>query len=179
MKEDKAVQELPLKEEKKERMKAPSNVDAGVLKKKVEEKPKSCPTLEDLESMPLKTYEDYKNYNKAVRQRRKFTRQKDVEYLYAPLDLVPCKKVRITRTSNRGKPININLRKLEYAIWFRSPKGGYKDGDEILLPTCLIDEINNLSEPKYKQVKYPDGSHETVLDYWDNKYSVQTLHGDH
>lgn len=172
------MEEVILEETKKLKKKGPSNADAAVYENAPVEKPKSCPSLEELEQMPLKKYEDYLAYNDAVRQRRKFTRTKDVDYIYAPLDVIPCKKVRITRTSNRGKPINLNLRKLQHAVWFRSPKGGYKDGDEIDLPVCLIDEVNNLSEPKFKQVKYPDGSHETVLDYWDNKYSVQTIHRD-
>lgn len=137
---------------------------------------KSYPSLEDLENMPLQKYEDYLAYNDAVRLRRKYTRKKDVPFLYAPEDLVPMRKVRITRTSNRGKPIHINIRKTKYAVWFKSPPKGYADGEEIMMPECMIEEINKLAEAKYKQVKYPDGSHETVLDYWDNKYSVQTIH---
>lgn len=139
---------------------------------------KWCPTLEELDDMPLLTHEDYKKYNEAVRARRKALREKDVEFLYAPIDVIKCSKVRITRTSNRGKPINLNLRKLKHAVWFQSPKEGYKDGEEVIIPDCLIDEINKLSEPKYKQVKYPDGSSETKFDYWDNKYSVQMVIGD-
>ena len=137
-----------------------------------------CPTLEELAAMPLNTHEDYLAYNEAVRNRRRVTRKKDVEYLYAPLDKVKCHKVRVTRTHNRGQPIHLNLRKLDKAVWYRTPKPGLADGAEVELPECIINDVNKLAEPKYKQITYPDGSFETVLDYWDNKYSCQVVMGD-
>lgn len=141
---------------------------------------KTYASLEDLDAMPLKTYDDYLKYNEALRGRRRVLRKKDTPpfYLYAPMDVIECVKVKITRTSNRGLPININMRKLGKAIWFKSPKKGFKDGSDIMMPKCLVDTINNLAIPKYKQVKYPDGSHETVLDYMENQYSCQVLMGE-
>lgn len=140
---------------------------------------KTYASLEDLDAMPLKTHDDYLKYNEALRGRRRVLRKKDSPpfYLYAPMDVIDCVKVKITRTKNRGLPININMRKLDRAIWFKSPKKGFKDGQEIMIPKSLVDEINNLSIPIYKQVKYPDGSHETVLDYMENQYSCQVLMG--
>lgn len=140
------------------------------------EKPKNpFPSLTDLEEMPLRTHQDYINYNDAVRTRRRHLRKKDVDYMYAPMDIVKKVKVRLTRTSNQNLPININIRDLDTAIWFKSPDGGFKHGDIVELPAMIIDRINSLAEPKYKQEKYPDGTHATVLDYWDNKYSCQYI----
>lgn len=146
----------------------------GELKNELNPRKSFC-SLEELEAMPLQVYEDYIKYNEAVRQRRKVLRKKDVPYLYAPMDLVPKSKGKITRKKHRGLPININMRHLDKAVWFKCPKEGFKDGDIIEVPNCLINEINNLSEPVYKQVKYPDGTSNTVLDYMDEKYSFQIL----
>ena len=138
---------------------------------------KSYASLEDLDDMPLDTHEDYKAYNEAVRRRRRVLRKKDVDFLYAPIEVLNCIKCRITRTRNRGQPIKINRKYLKEAIWFQSPRGGFKDGEEVMVPDCMVDIINGFAEPKYKQVLYPDGSHETVLDYMDNKYSCQIMPG--
>jgi len=165
-----------LEQTRQGRQSNPTNEDLKPVPKK--EQKTFCPSLEELEEMPLDTHEDYKRYNDAVRQRRRSLRVKDVEFLYAPLDKVKCTKATITRTNNRGKPIKINLRKLKHAVWFQSPKDGFKDGEEIVIPECLINEINKIAEPKYRQEKYPDGSHATVLDYWENKYNVQPIMDD-
>ena len=176
---EKEVEEVTQKPTEKSRKARHSNPSEEDFKPRVkEDKDTSCPSLEELDEMPLKTYEDYLAYNKLVRKRRRALRKRDVEFLYCPIDLVPRRKVKLTRTSNRGLPININMRKLEHAVWFKSPKHGFKDGETVEIPECLIDKINDLSEPVYKQVKYPDGSHSTVLDYMDNKYSCQILMGD-
>jgi len=163
----------PSKQARRGRQSNPTKEDFTAPK--VEEVKKEVLSLEELDAMPLKTYNDYLKYNDAVRVRRKALRKKDVEYMYAPLHIVECVKAKITRKSNRGLPININLRNLRKAVWFQSPKNGFKDGDVIEMPKCLVDEINDIAEPKYKQIKYPDGSFDTVLDYMDEKYSVQVL----
>lgn len=154
-----------------------SNPQPQDFEPRKEAPPKQYASLEDLDEMPLKTHEDYIRYNEAVRQRRRVLRKKDVEYMYAPLDLVKTCKVRLTRKKNRGMPININKRLLDKAVWFQSPKGGFKDGEEVELPECLLNWLNGLAVPVYKQEKYPDGSYSTVLDRMDEVYSAQVMLG--
>lgn len=130
---------------------------------------------EKIQDLPLDTYEDYVRYNECVRRRRKRTRKVDLPYKYAPHEVVHMTKVRLTRTKHRGNPININLRCTKNWVKMESPLEGYKDGEEVMIPTCFVDRINEMAEPKYKQIKYPDGSSSTVLDYWDNKYNAQVM----
>ncbi len=168
----------PTETQRRGRGSNPDKSDAGRLIEALEKATdKTYASLEDLDAMSLASYDDYLKYNEAVRARRKVLRKKDAQFLYAPIDIIDCVKVKITRTRNRGLPININMRKLKHAIWFKSPKEGFKDGQDIMMPRVLVDEVNGLSIPKYKQVKYPDGSFETVLDYMENQYSVQVLMG--
>lgn len=95
-----------------------------------------------------------------------------LHWRYCPIELAPCQKVCITRTSNRGKPINLNLRRPGLAIWLQEE---YDDGEEVMMPTPMIPEILKLAEPKYKQLKRADGTGETVFDYWDNKYNCNPV----
>ena len=166
-------EEKPTKKARRGRQSNPTKEDFTAPK--IDDVKKPILSLEELDALPLKTYDDYISYNEAIRARRKALRKKDAEFLYAPMDLIDCVKAKITRKSNRGLPININLKRLAKAVWFQSPKNGFKDGDTIEMPRSLVDEINDIAEPKYKQVKYPDGSFDTVLDYMDEKYSVQVL----
>jgi len=134
-------------------------------------------TIDDIQDMPLETAEDYFAYNDAVRAYRKRTRMKDGKYKlpfkYIPHELVQCVNVKMTRTKNRGRPISINLRCSKEWIHV---KGYYKDGEETRIPFCMVNRINDLAEPKYKQVTYQDGSYSTELDYMDNKYNCQVIY---
>lgn len=170
------VADKPTQKSRKARQSNPTDEDFQNVRAKAKEEKKFM-SLEELDAMPLEKYEDYLAYNEEVRKRRKALRKKEAEFLYCPLELVPCQKVRITRTTNKNLPIHLNFRKKDCAVWFQSPKDGFKHGEEVMLPECLIDDINHLEIPVYKQVVYPDGSHNTVLDYMDNKYACQTVMG--
>ena len=126
----------------------------------------------ELEEMPLDTYEDYLKHNEKVREYRLKTRKPVGKIKYCPLEKLKLRKCKITRTSNRGVDIDINLKLSKEAIWF---KGKFKDGEEVLLPDAIINKINSLSVPIYKQVKTKDGGNISVLDYYENKYNCSVM----
>lgn len=128
--------------------------------------------------LSLETYEDYLKHNELIRRLRMRLRKSrsdeksQLAYRYCPLEKIPSTKIYLTRTVNRGQPIRLNLRRPGMACWLQRE---YKDGEEAILPNCMIPEILKLAEAKYKQVKYPDGTGETVFDYWDNKYNCNPV----
>jgi hypothetical protein len=137
------------------------------------------PTDEELSYWKTDTYEEILAYNEAVRKNRMRTRKATIPFKFVmcekdkmPEDIIPMRKVRMTRSSQRGTPISINLKDAKNYVHLQ---GVWDDGAEDYIPECMINRINELAEPKYKQVKYPDGSHATVLDYMDNKYAVQIM----
>lgn len=135
---------------------------------------------ERLEDIELNTYEDYLRYNDLVRKLRKKNgmmskdrrHKHELSFKYAPLELVPKQRVKLTRRKDRGLPINIDVRNLKEAVFY---KAEHADGDVVELPDCVIKEISALSIPKYRQVKHQDGSGSTVLDYMESRFAVEVV----
>ena len=137
---------------------------------------------EALAELDTSTYEALCLYNENVRKNRMRTRKTTIPFKYVYCEkgsmpeedeeMVPFQKVRLTRTHNRGTPISLNIK--DSKEWVHL-KGVWEDGAEVRIPEIMVDRINELAEPKYKQVKYPDGSSATVLDYMDNKYNAQII----
>jgi len=156
--------------------------DEPLFEDTIEKKSPEFYSDEALTELDTSTYEALCLYNKHVRKNRLRTRKATIPFKYVycekgsmpeeDQEMVPFRKVRMTRTKNRGTPISLNIK--DSKNWVHM-KGIWDDGTELRIPEVMIDRINELAEPKYKQVKYPDGSSATVLDYMDNKYSVQII----
>jgi len=129
---------------------------------------KVIPIPLDLEDMPLNSIEDYKAYNKMARKQRKPVK-------FVPHDLFPKQRVRFIRSDNQpSNPLKLRFRSGEYMIDFQKT---LKPGEVYELPIPVIDYLNNLKEARYKQIKYPDGRAETVLDYHKHRFSCQAIYG--
>lgn len=129
---------------------------------------KVIPLPLDLEDMPLTSIEDYKAYNKMARKLRKPVK-------FVPHNFFPKQKVRFIRSDNqRNNPLKLRFRSGEYMLDFQQT---LKPGEVYDLPIPVIDYLNNLKEARYKQIKYPDGRAETVLDYHKHRFSCQAIFG--
>lgn len=120
----------------------------------------------NLEDMPLETIDDYRAYNAEARRQKK-------QIKFIPLEMFPKTKVRFVRMDGQsGNPLHVRWRDAKTLIDFDRT---LKDGEELELPNVVIDYLNNKKVPKYKQVKYPDGSAETVLSHHEHRFTCQMM----
>jgi len=120
----------------------------------------------NLEDMPLEKPDDYRAYNEEARRQKK-------QVKFIPDDMFPKTKVRFVRMDGQaGNPLHVRWRDAKTLIDFDRT---LKDGEEVELPNVVIDYLNNKKIPKYKQVKYPDGSAETVLSHYDHRFTCQMV----
>lgn len=127
----------------------------------------------DLASLPLETREDYFKYNEEARKQRK-----PIKFL--PHDFFPKQRVRFVRMDNQtGNPLKLRFRSAEKLIDFNSERDLEEkmlmDSQEYDLPLPVIEHLNSRKVPRYKQVKYPDGTHETVLSHHEHRFSCQMV----
>lgn len=122
---------------------------------------------QNLEELPLNTIDDYYTYNALARKLRKPVK-------FIPHTLFYKQKIKFIRTDNqRSTPLKLRFRSGKYMIDFQKT---LKPGEEYDLPIPVIEYLNGLKEAKYKQIKYPDGRAETVLDHYKHRFSCQAIY---
>lgn len=136
-------------------------------------------TPEDFAHVDLRTRKDYYQYNEAVKYiRKKFKKEflkgdLDLPFVYIPHDLLETHKIKFQRREKpSNKPTSFNFKLMDCWVKFYET---LDPGNEYVLPKEVINEINRLGRPTYKQVKYPDGTYETVLDKYEPRFSCQAV----
>ncbi|MEN8236135.1 MAG: hypothetical protein ABFQ95_01080 [Pseudomonadota bacterium] len=121
----------------------------------------------DLRTLPLETIDDYKKYANEARNQKRPIR-------FIPSEMYPSQKIKFRRVDNqKGSDAKIRFRSGKYLIDF---KREIKDSEVLELPIPVIDYINSRQVDKYKQVKYPDGSSETVYSHSEPRFSCQPVY---
>lgn len=120
--------------------------------------------LEELEKLPLNTFEDYAAYNKKARSL-------GIPVKVPPLELHKYVKCKITRLDNQGGNV-LRIRKRDALIDFDAT---IQPGVTVELPERIIDFIESLVYPQYKQVTYPDGTSETVFSHNNPRFAVSMV----
>ena len=122
---------------------------------------------EDLDDLPLESVDDYRVYNRWARVFKKPVK-------FPPIEMHKHRKVRFTRSDNqRGNPLSVRRRDGESLIDFHMI---LEDGKEYDLPVPIINFINKLGVPRYKEVKYPDGTSETVFSHNEMRFACQAVY---
>lgn len=118
----------------------------------------------DLTTIPLETIDDYKAY--AVEARKQ---KRPIKFI--PPELYPQQKIKFRRVDNqKGNNAKIRFRSGKYLL---DIKKEIKDGEVLDLPIPVIEYINSRQVDKYKQVKYPDGTYETVYSHSEPRFTCQ------
>lgn len=143
-----------------ERMDEPKLLDKAIVNVEVRDQI-------DLSTLPLETVDDYRNYNTEARKQKKPIK-------FCPPELYPMQKVKFRRVDNqKGSTTKIRFRSGKYLLDFKEE---IPDGAELYLPTPVIDYINTRQVDKFKQIKHPDGSFETVFSHSEPRFTCQPIY---
>lgn len=118
-----------------------------------------------IQDMPLETREDYHAYNAAARKLRLPTKM-------IPHHLFPNRKIKFTRIDKKNVSTPIKLISGEHYIDFQK---SLQHGQIYELPEPVIEFLHSRTEPRFKEMKYPDGSAEMVHDYDEPRFSCQMV----
>lgn len=121
-------------------------------------------TLDDLKSMDLETFDDYKAYNDKARIL-------GIAVKCPPTYLHKHVKCKVTRLDGQERNA-IRIRKRNAVIDFDST---VMPGKEVEMPECIIDFLHELVYPQYKEVTHKDGTSETVFSHDLPRFAVQVL----
>ena len=121
-------------------------------------------TFEEIEKMPLETFEDYDAYNSKARKLGIPCKSPHVE-LHKHLR---CKVTRLDGQANNA----IRIRKRNNRIDFDET---IMPGQEVELPEMIVDFLGTLSYPQYKQLQHSDGTAETVFSHNMPRFAVSVL----
>jgi hypothetical protein len=145
---------------KLERMDQPKQLDKAIVNVQVED-------VLDLSTLPLNTVEDYRKYNEEARKQKKPIK-------FCPNEFYPMEKIKFRRVDNqKGSSTKIRFRSGKYLIDFHAE---IEDGAVVSLPRPVVEYLNTRQVDKYKQIKRPDGSSETVYSHSDPRFSCQPVY---
>lgn len=120
----------------------------------------------DLHSLPLKTLDDYKYYNKIARKQKKPMK-------CAPVSFFPKMKVKfIRRDGQQGNPLKVRRRDAVELIDFKET---LMDNAIYELPVPIINWLNSLGVKRYKEVKNSEGMPEMFFSHYDYRFSCQMV----
>jgi len=120
----------------------------------------------DLSKLKLENFEDYKNYNIEARKQKKPVK-------FMPLSMFPLVKTKIIRNDGqKNNPLHVRIRDAEMLLDYDEELPIHK---EIEIPYVVVNWLNNRAKKRYKQVKYPDGSSETIFSHNEPRFSCQMV----
>jgi len=135
-------------------------------------------TLDDIlkdpiRSMPLTTYREYQEYNKAAREANKKSGYCRYEIKPCPEDLHPKQRIIFGRNDQPSNPLPVYLRndKIEY-------KKTLIPGKTYDLPHCICEYLSGKGTPEWKWYDNPDGSRETRKASTTPRFALRTVYAE-
>lgn len=158
-----AVMEKPV-EERSVPVQEPKK-NSETAKQVVEELLKASQDI-DLTKLPLKTVEDYQTYNHEARRQKKPVK-------FPPLTMFQYVKTKIIRNDGqKNNPLHVRIRDAELMLDYDKE---LPINQEIEIPYPVLSWINCRAKKCYKEVKYPDGTSETVYSHDEPRFSCQMV----
>lgn len=122
-------------------------------------------------SMPLTSYREYMNYNKAAREANHRYGFCKYEVKPCPEELHPKQRVVFSRNDQPSNPLPVYVR--NHQIDFKKTLVPGKTYD---LPNCICEYLSKKGVPVWKWFDNPDGSRETRKANMEPRFSLRTVY---
>jgi len=129
------------------------------------------PEPHSIEQMPLTTYEEYREYNKAARKENKRLGMCRYPCKQCPVELHPKERVVFGRRDQPTNPLPVFLS--NHLIHYEETLQPGKTYD---LPRVVINYLAEKGTPIWKSHTNPDGSVDTRIDHYDPRFSLRTVY---